>query len=105
VNDRIEDLLGPLGPWFVCPHLPDAGCACRKPRPGLVLRAAERLSVAPERCALIGDIGADIEAARAAGASSVLVPTARTRPEEVARADVVAPDLGAAVDVLLGAAA
>jgi histidinol-phosphate phosphatase family protein len=105
VNDRIEDLLGPLGPWFVCPHHPDAGCGCRKPRPGLVLRAAERLSVAPERCALIGDIGADIEAARAAGARGVLVPTAHTRPEEVARADLVAPDLGAAVDVLLGAAA
>jgi HAD superfamily hydrolase (TIGR01662 family) len=105
VNDRIEDLLGPLGPWFMCPHHPDAGCACRKPEPGLVLRAAERLSVAPERCALIGDIGADIEAARAAGARGVLVPTARTRPEEVARADLVAPDLGAAVDALLGVAA
>jgi HAD superfamily hydrolase (TIGR01662 family) len=105
VNRRIDDLLGPLGPWLVCPHHPDAGCACRKPRPGLVLRAAARLSVAPERCALIGDIGADVEAARAAGARGVLVPTARTRPEEVARAEVVAPDLGAAVDVLLGAAA
>jgi hypothetical protein len=51
---------------------------------------------------VIGDIRADVEAARAAGAGSVLVPTAATREEEVAAAPVVAPDLPAAVDLLLG---
>ena len=101
VNRRVEELLGPLGPMLVCPHGPDEGCACRKPRPGLVLRAAERLGIAPERCAVVGDIGADVEAARAAGARGVLVPTPVTRGEEVARAPEVAPDLGAAVDLLL----
>jgi len=102
VNRRIEELLGPLGPWAVCPHGPDDGCACRKPAPGLVLEAASRLGVAPERCALIGDIGADVEAARAAGARGVLVPTPKTRAEEVAAAHEVVPDLEAAVDLLIG---
>ncbi len=101
VNQRVEELLGPLGPMLVCPHGPHDGCACRKPRPGLVLRAAERLGVAPDRCAVVGDIGADVEAARAAGARAVLVPTPVTRDEEVARAPEVARDLGAAVDLLL----
>jgi histidinol-phosphate phosphatase family protein len=105
VNRRVEDLLGPLGPWFVCPHAPDAGCDCRKPRPGLVLRAADRLGVSPDRCTVIGDVGADVEAARAAGASAVLVPTPRTRPEEVATAERVAGDLDAAVDIVLAAGA
>jgi phosphoglycolate phosphatase-like HAD superfamily hydrolase len=50
---------------------------------------------------VVGDIGADVEAARAAGARGVLVPTPRTRPEEVAAAPEVAPDLAAAVDLLL----
>ncbi|HYH31114.1 MAG TPA: HAD family hydrolase, partial [Pseudonocardia sp.] len=105
VNGRIEALLGPLGPWLVCPHGPDDGCDCRKPAPGLVLQAAELLGVAPERCAVVGDIGADVEAARAAGARGVLVPTPRTRREEVHEAPEVAPDLASAVELLLGRAA
>jgi histidinol-phosphate phosphatase family protein len=101
VNRRVEELLGPLGPWLVCPHAPDDGCGCRKPAGGLVEAAAAALGVDPSRCAVIGDIGADVAAARAAGARPVLVPTAATRPEEVAAAPEVAPDLGAAVDLLL----
>ena len=103
VNRRVERLLGPLGPWFVCPHTPTDGCACRKPSPALVARAAATLGVAPGECAVIGDTGADVEAARAAGARGVLVPNAGTRPEEIAAAPEVAADLPAAVALLLGA--
>jgi histidinol-phosphate phosphatase family protein len=103
VNQRIEALLGPLGPWLVCPHDPDAGCGCRKPRPGLVLEAASRLGVAPDRCAVVGDIASDIRAATAAGARGVLVPNERTRAEEIVAAPEVAGDLDEAVDMLIGA--
>jgi phosphoglycolate phosphatase-like HAD superfamily hydrolase len=48
-------------------------------------------------------VGADVAAASAAGARSVLVPTPVTRPEEVAAAPAVAADLAAAVDLVLGA--
>lgn len=102
VNARVEKLLGPLGPVFVCEHGPDDGCACRKPAPGMVLAAAEALGVEPAQCALIGDIGADVGAALAAGARPVLVPTPVTRREEVDSAPEVAADLAAAVDLLLG---
>jgi histidinol-phosphate phosphatase family protein len=105
VNARVEELLGPLGPWTWCPHAPADGCDCRKPAPGLILRAAERLGVDPARCVVIGDIGADVEAARAAGARAILVPTPVTRPDEIAAADEVAPDLRAAVERALGAGA
>jgi histidinol-phosphate phosphatase family protein len=103
VNARVEALLGPLGPWLVCPHGPDDGCDCRKPRPGLVLAAASALGVDPQRCAVVGDIGADVEAAQAAGARGVLVPTPATRPDEVRAAPERAATLGAAVDLLLEA--
>jgi histidinol-phosphate phosphatase family protein len=103
VNRRVEELLGPLDAWAVCPHGPQDGCGCRKPRPGLVIEAAGRLGVAPERCAVVGDIGSDVEAGLAAGARAVLVPTAVTRREEVAVAPEVAADLSAAVDLLLAA--
>jgi histidinol-phosphate phosphatase family protein len=104
VNARVEELLGPLGPVEFCPHGPDDGCDCRKPAPGLVLRAAERLGVDPRDCAVIGDIGADMEAAAAAGARGVLVPTPQTLPGEVAAAPERARDLRGAVDLLLGKA-
>ncbi|MEA2130668.1 MAG: hypothetical protein QOJ85_3559, partial [Solirubrobacteraceae bacterium] len=101
VNRRVEELLGPVGPWLVCPHAPEAGCDCRKPAPGLVLQAAALLGVDPRRCAVIGDIGADMEAAGAAGARGVLVPTPATRRAEILAAAEVAYDLDAAVDLLL----
>jgi len=101
VNLRVEALLGPLGPFEFCPHGPEDGCDCRKPAPGLVLRAAARLGVDPRQCAVVGDIGADIEAARAAGARGVLVPTPRTRPQEVVAAPELAFDLAGAVELLL----
>jgi histidinol-phosphate phosphatase family protein len=103
VNRRVEELLGPLGPWLVCPHRPDDRCRCRKPLPGLVEQAAAALGVDPRDCVVIGDVGADVEAARAAGARSVLVPTPVTRPEEVAAAPAVAGDLAAAVAMVLDA--
>jgi histidinol-phosphate phosphatase family protein len=102
VNQRVDELLGPFAGWTYCPHGPDEGCDCRKPRPGLILKAAELLGVEPERCAVIGDIGADIDAARAAGARAVLVPTKVTRREEIAAAPEVATDLETAVDLLIG---
>ncbi len=67
VNARVEALLGPVGPWCICPRAPGDRCGCRKPRP-------------------------------------VLVPTAATLPEEITGAPLVAPGIGAAVALLLGAA-
>lgn len=102
VRRRVEHLLGPFDIWAVCPHGPDDGCPCRKPAPGLVLAACDRLGVRARRAVVIGDIGADIAAARAAGARGVLVPTSVTRHEEIAAADRVAGDLLGAVRLVLG---
>lgn len=97
VTARLAGLIGPLGPVLVCPHGPGEGCGCRKPAPGLIVSAARTLGVPPDRCVVIGDIGADMEAARAAGARGVLVPTPATRPEEIAAAPEVAADLPGAI--------
>ncbi len=100
VNARVEELLGRFGTWQICPHAPDEGCACRKPAPGMVLAACEVLDVSPRRTLVVGDIGADVEAAQAAGAVPLLVPTEVTRPEEVSRAPRTAADLLAVLELV-----
>jgi histidinol-phosphate phosphatase family protein len=105
VNARTAQLLDGFDAVVYCPHAPADGCACRKPAPGMLLEVARRLGVAPERCAMIGDIGADVQAARAAGMRAVLVPTPETRRAEIVAAPEVASELSEAVDRLLGEAA
>ena len=58
---------------FFCPHLPDAGCDCRKPLGGLLHRAMACFRFTPEQAVMIGDSGRDIEAAQAVGIESVRV--------------------------------
>jgi HAD superfamily hydrolase (TIGR01662 family) len=101
VNRRTEELLGPFSVVEVCPHLEEDGCACRKPAPGMVLEAASRAGVTPDRCAVVGDIGSDVGAALAAGARAVLVPTCATAADEIVGAPEVAASLERAVDLLL----
>jgi HAD superfamily hydrolase (TIGR01662 family) len=101
---RLEQLLGPLDVVRWCPHGPDDGCACRKPAPGMVVDACAALGVDPGRCVVVGDIGADVDAATAAGAAGILVPTPVTRRAEVAAAAHTAADLAAAVDDVLAGA-
>lgn len=100
VEERVAELLGPFATWQRCPHSPDDTCTCRKPEPELVLRAARALGLSPAECAVVGDIGADVGAALAAGARAVLVPTPQTRHEEVSAAPAVAATLSEAVRLL-----
>ncbi len=83
VKAKILDLLREYGVhmdgFYYCPHHPGGriaayvcDCDCRKPRPGLLLRAAEELHLDLARSWMIGDIAADIEAGRGAGCSTVL---------------------------------
>lgn len=83
VNARVDEVLGPFDTWQVCVHGESDGCGCRKPRPGMVLAAAEALGIPPTRVVMIGDTGGDVQAALAADAKAVLVPTGRTLPVEV----------------------
>ncbi|GEK23459.1 HAD-IIIA family hydrolase [Cellulomonas xylanilytica] len=101
VNGRVAELLGPFDTVQVCPHGPESTCPCRKPAGGMVLRAAHELGLAPWECAVVGDIGADVEAARSAGAGAVLVPTTATRADEVRSAEHVAANLKEAVSMLV----
>ena len=89
---------------YYCPHAPGAGCECRKPASGLVLRAAREHGLDLKHSYLVGDQGGDIECGRAVGMRTVLVETGlpQERPgPSAARPDHVAKDLGDAVAWIL----
>ncbi|MGE4618391.1 MAG: HAD family hydrolase [Planctomycetota bacterium] len=67
----------PLSSVEYCPHLPDAGCRCRKPGPGMFERAARAHRIDLDRSVMIGDSPCDIEAAQLLGLARVRVRTGR----------------------------
>ncbi len=56
-----------------CPHMPDAGCSCRKPQPGMLFAVAKHFDCSLTNVPFIGDRLSDIQAAEAAGAIPLLV--------------------------------
>jgi len=71
--EHVHQQGGEIDAIMVCPHSPDEDCVCRKPKPGMLLELAERLKVNLHEVPVIGDSLRDLEAARAAKASPVLV--------------------------------
>ena len=74
LHDWLIDQGAPLDAFYYCPHGPDDGCDCRKPAPGMILRALADLNLDPATSFLVGDKPSDVEAARAAGVRGFLFP-------------------------------
>lgn len=87
---------------YTCPHDDGDGCACRKPRPGLLVRASLELGIALGQSFLVGDSWRDIEAGHAAGCRTIALPEAGPpAPAGGPRADFRAADLRAAAAMIL----
>lgn len=99
----IEAAGGRVDQVMYCPHRPDERCACRKPQPGLLLKAKVELELDLSRSYLVGDAKTDMQAARAVGCRRYLVLTGRGRRELIRcwlhgeHGFKVVPDLRAAV--------
>ena len=113
--DELQPTGGEIDAIFFCPHGPDDGCQCRKPRPGLFLELADRLQCDLREVCAVGDSIRDLEAARSAGAKPVLVETGNGRAAAQTLKDAqgapplgdvpVYPDLAAFVEALLASEA
>ena len=92
IHQRIQEMLQKEGcqidAFYFCPHHPDDGCDCRKPRLGLFRRAAADFNM-PLSGAMIGDNHSDIEAGVTAGLTTILVRTGYG--EKIAASDQPAP--------------
>lgn len=107
LHDALARSNASLDAIYFCPHHPDTGCECRKPRPGMLLRAERELSIDLAGSYMIGDRYLDIQTARAAGVRAVLVLTGDGEKEYrehkgwETQPDYVAANLLDAVDVIL----
>ena len=79
IHERMSDAVaaagGHLDAIFFCPHAAEADCACRKPRPGMLLEILQRFGVEASKVTMVGDSLRDLQAAHAAGCQSILVRT------------------------------
>ncbi len=105
IHERLEQLLEGqgvrLGGFYVCPHKPDDDCLCRKPRLGLLQKAALDLNFSLEESIVIGDKPCDIDMGRLAGARTFLVRTGYGGQfENETAADFVVDDLAAAAEFI-----
>lgn len=102
---EVEEAGGRIHAIRHCPHLPDAGCACRKPLPGLVQELGRELQVDLAASFFVGDRQEDIQCGAAAGATPILVLTGKTDRWDPERFPCppahVARDLPAAVEWIL----
>ena len=91
VRQQITQAGGRVDGLYVCPHRPEAGCACRKPAPGLLSRAAREHGIDLPSSWLIGDILHDVEAGNRAGCRTILLDVGNETEWELAPARI--PDL------------
>jgi len=118
IHRRLQGIVvaagGRLDGFYLCPHHPDDGCACRKPRPGLLQQAAQDHNLMLEKCLFVGDAITDFQAARAAGCAGLLVRSGRqgARLDELLDAEAlhgdrsvvdvgISDNLAGAVDLIL----
>lgn len=76
---EVEAAGGTLTGIYACPHHPDEGCDCRKPKSGLLLRAAAEHNLDLRDCVVIGDSPRDLAAGVAVGCRLLLVLTGHTK--------------------------
>lgn len=103
-HQALAQLGGHVDAIFICPHGPDEGCHCRKPRPGLFLEAMQRFNLQGTTVLAVGDSLRDLQAAAQTGCQPWLVRTGnglRTEQQKLPEDTTVVDDLATAVDLWL----
>nr|NLJ03283.1 HAD family hydrolase [Bacillota bacterium] len=102
IHNRLAEEVAKGGGIFTeimaCTHRPRAGCACRKPKPGMLLALAEKYNVDLRRSFMVGDRDMDIEAGKAAGATTILIESDEKTGQVP---DYTCPDLPAASELIV----
>jgi len=101
LHERVKKALDKRGvhieAFYFCPHLTEDNCDCRKPKPGMLLKAAKELDIDLHASIVAGDAARDVEAGKSAGTQTAFVYgnayDDQQRPGAAAHPDFVAKDL------------
>jgi D-glycero-D-manno-heptose 1,7-bisphosphate phosphatase len=93
----------PVDSIKVCRHEAADGCECRKPKPGMLLEAANELGISLPDSYMVGDRRTDVEAGRAAGCRTVFIDLGYTAELKPDRASLVVSSIREAADAILAA--
>jgi histidinol-phosphate phosphatase family protein len=85
---------------YYCPHHPSEGCECRKPKIGLLLKAAQDFKLDLKNCFMIGDKCIDVQAGRNAGCTTILIPSTETEKEIIPQPDYIAANFYEAAKII-----
>ncbi len=77
LHNLLAEVHGKVATIYYCPHMPDEGCHCRKPNPGMLEDIARDFKMDLNGVFFVGDTYRDIQAARAVGACPILVKTGK----------------------------
>ena len=91
----------PLDDFFVCPHDDADHCDCRKPLPGLLLRAAEKYDIDMPHSFMVGDRWRDVEAGASAGCATVWIDYGYREKRAATEPSVIVDSIRAAADWIL----
>lgn len=102
-SEMNKQLDGMIDSFYFCPHLPDEGCACRKPELGMIDEASANFEIDLENSWVVGDKNLDLELGENAGARAILVRTGYGAEHEKTSgySDNVVDDLSKAVEMIL----
>jgi len=115
IHKKMETILGNEGAFveaiYYCPHHPHGGfpeevkelktdCHCRKPKPGMLIDAAERFNIDLKSSFMVGDSQRDIEAGKNAGCTTIRVKTGHGLTESAVQPNYHVENLSAAVDLI-----
>jgi histidinol-phosphate phosphatase family protein len=96
IQNKVIELLAPSGvkvlKTYICPHVPEDNCDCRKPKPKMILDAAREFDIDLANSYMVGDRETDVLTGLNAGTKTILVRTGNS-PVESPDADYQADDL------------
>jgi D-glycero-D-manno-heptose 1,7-bisphosphate phosphatase len=84
LRSDVESAGGRIDAFYVCPHQPEDGCECRKPKPGMLFRASREMDIDLAQSIMIGDALSDLQAGKAAGVKTRILLMSGRGKEQIA---------------------
>ncbi len=105
IDRQVSAVGGKISAYYYCTHLANTNCDCRKPKPGLLIQAAQERNIDLSGAYMVGDTERDLIAGKDAGCKTILALSGKLSLSDIenlaCRPDFIADDLAKAVDIII----